>query len=281
MMLLLQAPRIAGLLPARVPDNAVARNRIVQSDALKFMRSLPKQSVDLILTDPPYGTTACAWDTPIPFAQMWECYKRVIKPKGAIVMTASQPFTRALVMSNPSMFRHEWTWVKTRPTGYLNANRGPLKSHENIVVFSGFTVNYWPVFENGKAYRATSGAVGEYVRDKTVGGWHTINDGIRYPISVLPIDSVNGIHPTQKPVALFEYLIRTYTQPGDLVLDPFCGSGTTAIACRNTGRDFLCCDLSAEYVAIANKRLSQTDPYQSRRLAPNLVQRSLFEDMNT
>ena len=213
--------------------------------------------VDMVLMDLPYGTTACAWDTVIPFEPMWKRLKRIVKPRGAIVLTASQPFTSALVMSNPAWFRCEWVIRKPAGTGYLNANRQPMKNHEVAIVFAEGEHAYYPVMRSGKPYRATSGAVGGFVRDKTVGGYLTINDGERYPLSV--IDSTwqtSRLHPTEKPTDIFEYLIRTYTRAGELVLDGTCGSGTTAVAARNTQRQFVCGDTSMRYVEIARERLA-------------------------
>lgn len=232
-------------------------NRIIHGDALDVLRGLPDASVDAIITDPPYGTTACAWDTVVPFEPMWALFKRIAKPNAAIVMTASQPFTSALVMSNPRMFRHAWVWEKPMPTGHLNAYRAPMKAHEDVVVFGAAGVEYYPVFVAGTPYRATSGAAGGYVRDKTTGGHTTVNTGTRHPRTIIRVTNEVGLHPTQKPVALMEYLIRTYTQPGDLVLDPFAGSGTTLVAARNLQRRYIGVELQAEYVETARKRLSE------------------------
>lgn len=195
----------------------------------------------------------------IPFEPMWAAFKRIIKPRGAIVLTASQPFTSALVMSNPKWFRCEWIWRKPQGTGYLNANRQPMKNHENILVFAKGEHNYHPEKLKGEPYRATRGAVGGFVRDKTVGGYLTVSNGERFPLSVLDYASNTGFHPTQKPVALFRYLIRTYTRAGELVFDPVVGSGTTALAARAEERRFIVGDSSAEYVEIARQRLAQ--PY--------------------
>jgi site-specific DNA-methyltransferase (adenine-specific) len=208
-------------------------------------------------------TTACAWDTVIPFAPMWAAFKRVIKPRGAIVLTASQPFTSALVMSNVDWFRCEWIIRKPAGTGYLNANRQPMKNHESAIVFAKGEHNFYPQMRIGKPYSATSGAVGGFVRDKTVGGYLTINNGDRYPLSVIETTwATCGLHPTEKPEDVFRYLIRTYTQEGDIVLDPCVGSGTTAVAARACKRHYICGDSSAEYVAIAQDRLRM--PFEPR-----------------
>lgn len=239
---------------------AWALNTVQCCDLFALCDGLPDASVDMILADLPYGTTACAWDTVIPFEPMWERFKRVIKPHGAIVLTAAQPFTSALVMSNPKMFRYEWVWEKHIGTGFLNANRIPLRSHESCLVFSIGGANYYPQMEHGAPYKKVRSTAGAVTRDQSVAGYISDNDGVRYPKSVLHFDSLAfTVHPTQKPVPLFRYLIRTYTQPGDLVLDPVVGSGTTALAAREEGRHFICGDISPEYVDIARSRLAQ--PY--------------------
>lgn len=245
------------LLPAFVGEPE--RDRVYNVDALTLLRAMPDNSVDAIVTDMPYGTTACSWDTPVPFDGWWQAVKHALKPRGVMVTTASQPFTSALVMSNPKWFRCEWIARKPAGTGYLNANRQPMKNHENVLVFAAGEHGYTPQMRSGKPYRATSGAVGGFVRDKTVGGYLTVNDGERYPLSVIDFKWEQGLHPTQKPVALFDYLIRTYTQAGALVVDPFAGSGTTLIAARNLNRRYIGGDITPEYVDIARQRLSE--PY--------------------
>ena len=229
---------------------------LYHGDCLEVMRTLDAGSVDAVITDLPYGTTACKWDNVIPFAPMWEQVERVLNPHGAFVTTASQPFTSALVMSRPGWFRYAWVWEKSLATGYLNANRSPMKAHEDIAVFSMNGHTYNPQKRHGKPYRATSGAVGDAIRDKSVGGYVTVNDGERYPRSVLRFNSAkNTTHPTQKPLALYEYLIRTYTNAGDVVLDFVMGSGTTGKAAVNTGRSFIGIELDAGYFEIARQRI--------------------------
>lgn len=215
--------------------------------------------VDMILADLPYGTTACAWDTVIPFEPMWVRFKRIIKPRGAIVLTASQPFTSALVMSNPGMFRYEWVWNRSIVSGFLDANRKPLKIHESVLVFCDVAAPYYPQMGKGKSYSQTRELV-----PASVYGKHTkpptINEGWRYPTSILNIPMTQTRdHPTQKPVALFRYLIRTYTRPGDIVVDPVCGSGTTAIAAREEQRRFIVGDSAWQYAGergVARERVS-------------------------
>lgn len=227
-------------------------------DALALCNALPSGSVDMILADLPYGTTQAAFDVLIPFGPMWAAFERVIKPAGPIVLTASQPFTSMLVMSNLRTFRYEWIWRKSQGSNFLDANKKPFKAHESILIFADVPPAYYPQMRTGKPYRSfTSSKTTIYGAFKAV---QTVSDGDRYPLSVLSFDVEDrGYHPTQKPVDLFRYLIRTYTQRGDLVLDPTCGSGTTALAAREEGRHFICGDSSAEYVAIARKRLAM--PY--------------------
>jgi site-specific DNA-methyltransferase (adenine-specific) len=236
------------------------------TDLLTLCAALPDQSIDMILADLPYGTTACVWDVIIPFAPMWAAFKRIVKPRGAIVLTASQPFTSVLVCSNLEMFRYEWVWDKKGPSGFLNAKLGPLKSHESVIVFGSSDCKYIPQMEvlvssdarvrvNGRKSTSVNRVYGEYQSIRQPETYQ------RYPKSILEFSKSNGdpefgLHPTQKPVALFEYLIRTYTQPGDVVLDPCCGSGTTAIAARNAARRWICGDSSAEYVQVAKNRLA-------------------------
>lgn len=230
-------------------------NKVHCMDALELMRILPDGSVDAIITDLPYGTTACSWDEIIPFEPMWAGVKRVLKPRGAFVTTASQPFTSKLIMSNLAWFKYEWVWEKTMATGFLNTPHMPLRAHENIAVFGGSVYN--PQFATGTPYTATTGTQArDTIRDKSIAGVVTNNTGYRHPRTVLKFANETGLHPTQKPLDLYQYLIRTYTQPGDLVLDFCAGSGTTALAAATLNRRYITGDTSAEYCAIARKRLS-------------------------
>ncbi len=235
-------------------------NQVIQGDCLEVMREIPDKSIDMILCDLPYGTTACKWDTVIPFEPLWEQYRRLIKDNGAIVLTASQPFTSQLVMSNPKMFKYEWIWEKSRPTGLFTAKKIPMKKHENVLVFYKNTPTYNPIM--------TKADEDKIDKRKTLNptfspylGVHknrVKDSGNRYPTSILPFPSISqeGQHPTQKPVALFEYLIRTYTNEGDTVLDNCAGSGTTAIACINTNRNYILIEKEPQYIDIINKRIS-------------------------
>jgi len=220
------------------------------------MPKLADKSIDMILCDLPYGTTSCRWDTIIPFEPLWEQYKRIIKDNGAIVLTASQPFTSALVMSNIKMFKYEWIWEKTIASNFMLSKKQPQKKHENILVFYKNQPSINLQMETGKPYS-------DNIRKRTVGihNSETIkkaieNKGTRYPSTVQKINSISqGLHPTQKPVALFEYLIKTYTHEGDLVLDNCAGSGTTGVACKNLNRNFILIEKEQEYIDIINKRL--------------------------
>lgn len=260
------------LLDQRMRQLATQRNQVHCIDAFDLLRLLPDHSVDMILTDMPYGTTACAWDTVIDLDAWWQEAHRVAKPRAAIVCTGSQPFTSRLVMSNIKRFKYSLIWEKDQGTNFLNAPYQPLKIHEDLLVFSemgaSFTpagvMNYYPQMKAGQPYTWNSLKVGGYTFHSRPEKIRVDNSGTRYPNSILEFSQVRGFHPTQKPVALFEYLIRTYTQPGDLVLDPFVGSGTTALAARACGRDYICGDQSAEYVAIARDRLRL--PFEPRQV---------------
>ncbi len=235
-------------------------NKVIQGDCHEVMKDIPNNSIDMILCDLPYGTTACKWDTIIPFEPLWKQYKRIIKDNGAIVLTASQPFTSALVMSNPDMFRYELLWIKEQGTGNLNANKIPLKQHENISIFYKSLPKYNPQMTEGKPYtiRRQKNTNVIFGKTGTKDGYETKNKGERYPTSTLYFNrELKGrFHPTQKPVALFEYLIKTYTNQGDLVLDNCAGSGTTGVACKNLNRNYILIEKEPEYIDIINKRLN-------------------------
>ena len=232
--------------------------KLIQGDCLVEMQNIPSGSVDLILTDPPYGTTACKWDTIIPFDLMWEQLNRIIKPNGAIVMTASQPFTSALIMSNIKMFRYEWIWVKTKASNFQNARKMPMKRHENICVF----YNYLPQY-NHNAVKLSKPKLNSR-KNKGANLGHCVDSGNYYqkdggfPTTDIYFSNPSGkgqLHPTQKPVALMEYLIKTYTNENETVLDFTMGSGTTGVACKNLNRDFIGIELDKEYFEIAKKRI--------------------------
>ena len=229
-----------------------------QGNCLEVMKSIPDGSVDMILTDPPYGTTACKWDSVIDLPLMWEQLKRIIKPNGAIVMTASQPFTTMLIHSNIKYFKYAWVWDKVKPSTGLYAKIMPLRSTEDIVVFGSGKINYFPQMVQKKLIVAEKNCSnGEAFRGARVKRLHD-NKGLGYPKNLLKLsnaDQTGRVHPTQKPVALMEYLIKTYTNEGETVLDFTMGSGTTAVACKQTNRNFIGFELDKNYFDIANKRL--------------------------
>ena len=235
-------------------------------DCLDVMQDIPDGSVDMVMTDPPFGTTACKWDSVIPFEPMWAQLKRITKPSGAIVLMASQPFTSALVMSNVGMFRYDLKWIKTQATGFYNANRMPLRAHEDIIVFYQSLPSYNPQKTAGEPYVQKRGSASEVYQGKDLSV--TVNEtGMRHPLSwrVFQRDA-DKTHPTQKPVALMEYLIRTYTNPGETVLDFTCGSGTTGVACVNTSRKFIGIEMDADYFTVASARIqkAQADAITNR-----------------
>ena len=305
-------------------------NQIICGDCLDIMPNMPDKSIDMILCDLPYGTTTCSWDTIIPFDKLWEQYMRISKYNSIIILTASQPFTSKLVMSNIEMFKYEWIWEKDNGSNPLLANINPMKVHENILIFqndnsyilksfgvyikeirlslglslkdmgnlcnekwyhrggcmyfeTGLSCPTYQQYENikkvlkldnrfdnfmskakftpqmtiGKKYITKAGkSILPHL--KATEGYITKNEGLRFPRSVLKINSEKGLHPTQKPVALFEYLIKTYTNEGDLVLDNCAGSGTTGVACKNLGRNYILIEKEEKYVEIARRRVNAT-----------------------
>ncbi len=231
-----------------------------EGDCLKIMPTLPAQSVDAIICDPPYGTTACAWDSVIPFAPMWECIKHVIKPRGAVVLFGSQPFTSALVMSNPKWFKYCWVWEKVRPIGHLVAKVRPMQKTEDIIVFGNGSIDYFP-----QMVRLVKASVEKYKANGRRGssqhmGFRQGNDyekvtNAKYPVNILKYSSIQDLHPTQKPVDLMAYLVKTYTNPGETVLDFTMGSGSTGAACLETGRNFIGIEKDGHYFDVASERL--------------------------
>ena len=248
--------------------------QLINGECLSEMAKLGTGTVDLILTDPPYGTTACKWDSVIPLEPMWEQLNRIIKPNGAIVMTASQPFTTTLISSNLKMFKYCWVWEKSRGSNFAHTKFQPLKTHEDVVVFScgGSASNsktpmtYNPQFVYGgepyvrKGSGTTESLAGGMTKSATIVNINTT--GKRHPRTVQKFKSdrekFGRFHPTQKPVALMEYLIKTYTNEGETVLDFTMGSGTTGVACKNLNRDFLGIELDKKYFDIATKRINNT-----------------------
>ena len=246
------------------------KKEILLGDCLELMKDIPNGSIDMILADLPYGTTACKWDTIISFDKLWEQYERIVKPNGAIVLTASQPFTSALVMSKPKLFRYEWIWEKTMATGGLMAKYRPMKAHESVLIFNTSKEStYNEQRLDGESYKRIEGKKKDSVIGDKSGGYVTINNGGRAARSVVKISNPNAgsFHPTQKPVELFEYLIKTYTNENDLVLDNTAGSGTTAIACLNTDRQFIVMEKEQKYYDIILKRVADFNKnYETKTL---------------
>ncbi len=248
------------------------KKEILLGDCLELMKDIPNGSIDMILADLPYGTTSIKWDSVIPLEDLWNCYNRIIKDDGAIVLFSSQPFTSKLVMSNPKMYKFEWIWQKTMPTGMGNSSFMPMKYHENILVFYKSKPTYNPQMEKrsdvGIDRLKNSGKVkqgskkGEHFSaTKHTGTYFEYDKTKVLPKSVQLFGSVpncNGtkLHPTQKPIELFQYLIKTYTNENDLVLDNTAGSGTTAIACLNTKRQFIVMEKEQKYYDIILKRVA-------------------------
>jgi len=234
--------------------------QLIHGDCLEEMKKIPDGSIDLVLTDPPYGTTACKWDTVIPFEPMWEQLKRVTKKNGAIVLFGSQPFTSALVMSNVKMFKYEWVWNKVTGRGHLVAKHRPMAQHENILVFGDGKVKYNPqmvLMDKPQKSRSMEASRTSIMGGHTTKESETIIRTHKYPKTIIT-QGVDGryIHPTQKPVALMEYLIKTYTNDGETVLDFAMGSGTTGVACKNLNHNFIGIELERSYFDIAKERIS-------------------------
>lgn len=239
----------------------MSRLMFKQGDCLERLKEVPDGSVDLVLTDLPYGTTQCKWDAVIPFEPLWERLWACLKPNGAIVLFGSFPFTAALVQSQIQYFKYQWTWDKVNKfSGHLNAKKQPLRVTEEVLVFYREQPTYNPQMVPGVPYKATSkgrksdnyGAQKDEVT--------TVNNGLYYPKNLLSIPgdergTAGRLHPTQKPVALLEYLIRTYTHPGNTVLDCTMGSGSTGVAAVNTGRDFIGVELDLKYYTLAVERI--------------------------
>lgn len=228
-----------------------------QTDCLKAMKELPDNNIDMILCDLPYGTTTCKWDVIIPFDKLWEQYERIIKSNGAIVLTAQTPFDKVLGASNLPMLRYEWIWKKDSGTGFLNAKKAPLKNHENILVFYKKTPIYTPQMRFGfKPYSIKKSGDSQIYSSGLSENITTISNGDRYPLTVIDFKrDKDKFHPTQKPVALMEYLIKTYTNESETVLDNCMGSGTTGVACVNLNRNFIGYELDSDYFQIAQKRI--------------------------
>jgi site-specific DNA-methyltransferase (adenine-specific) len=244
----------------------LSTNSLVNADCLEAMKYIADKSIDCIIADLPYGTTACKWDTIIPFEPLWAQYKRIIKDNGAIVLFGSQPFTSALVMSNPKWFKYEWIWNKKRPTGFAIVKKQPMKEHENILIFYKNQPTYNRQFrkkdiKNQRANRVRNSIEKEYSISDNWGIKPKFSvdfdDTKKNPSTILEYSNSNHgkLHPTQKPVLLLEYLVKTYTNEGDTVLDNTMGSGTTGVAAKNLKRSFIGIEMDENYFEIAKSRI--------------------------
>lgn len=235
--------------------------KLYHGDCMELFNIVATSSIDMILCDLPYGITDCAWDKKIPLKPLWAEWARVLKENGAVVLTAQQPFAMELVYSAPRTlrFRYELIWEKSKPLGFLNANRMPLRAHENILVFYRKLPKYFPQMTEGKPYKASNSNRHTTIYRQFGSGVKKDNHGTRHPRSVLRFPQEGQTkHPTEKPQALFEWLIKTYTATGDVVLDNCMGSGTTAAACEATGRRWIGMEQSKEYCEMLQKRLKNT-----------------------
>jgi site-specific DNA-methyltransferase (adenine-specific) len=230
---------------------------LMHGDCLELMKSIPDKSIDMVLTDPPYGTTACKWDVVIPFEPMWNELKRITKDNGAICLFGSEPFSSHLRLSNLKMFKYDWIWDKVKPGNIFNSKRQPLTSHEIISIF-GFKINYYPI-KNGEKIRKTK----IYSKSKTQNHPEYKDERVligKYPKQLIRFSNANQlgrVHPTQKPVELLEYLIKTYTLENETILDFTMGSGSTGVACKNLNRNFIGIEKDDKYFEIAKNRINQ------------------------
>lgn len=247
---------------------------LYNGDCLELMKNIPDGKIDLLLADLPYGLVRCHWDVVIPFEPMWAEFKRIIKPNGAIVLNCQQPFTSMLIMSNLEMFRYCWTWNKSMVTGHLNAHKQPLRTTEDIAVFYSQQCKYNPQFEAGKAYKSTDGnATSNYGKQvaKTVQ-----HEGIRFPKNLINIPNVTTkIHPTEKSIELGMYLISTYTDEGDIILDPTTGSCSYGIAAKRLNRNFIGMELDEKIFSCAKKRIEEEETIEIKTPAGQKVSKLL------
>lgn len=239
-------------------------NKIYNEDCIETMKRIPDGSIDLMLTDPPYNMTGCEWDNAINIDELWNEWKRIVKPNGVFIITASQPFTSDIVISNKKMFKYEWIWEKHKGTNIFGVKREPLKIHESILIFSEGSFTYNPQMERGEAYKKrgkhnVGKKSGLIIANKSVGYAADFDSEKRYPLSIQAFNNhnqkENSFHPTQKPIDLFRYLVRTYTNEGEIVFDGYMGGGTTAIACIIEKRNFIGSELNKEYYELATNRI--------------------------
>lgn len=240
------------------------KNSINQGDCLELMNGIPDKSVDMILADLPYGTTACSWDSVIDLDKLWSQYERIIKDDGVIVLTANISFSNTLINSNKKMYKYKWIWDKVIGVNFMNVNKMPNFGYEEVLVFYNNLPTYNPQMEDGEPYKDNR-EIKERTKTEALGSRASYikqdNKGERYPRGIIEFSARNNnpVHPTQKPVKLFEYLIKTYTNKGDIILDNVAGSGTTGVACQNTNRDYILIEQEEKYIDIIKERLEELD----------------------
>ena len=257
----------------------VQANSLINDDCLNAMKFIPDSSISMILADPPYGTTACKWDSVIPLEPMWEQLKRVIKPNGAIVLFGSEPFSSALRMSNIKNYKYDWVWDKKLAVGHLVAKKRPMARHEIISIFYKKAPTYNPQMvlrEKPRTIKKKIGSGNTVHMNHTQDKDYEVTLDSRYPTTILLESNAKrgGLHPTQKPVALMEYLIKTYTNEGELVLDFTAGSFTTGVACQNTNRDFIGIEMDDNYFKIGSDRMAEN----KKRIEDTVVEKGLIDE---
>jgi site-specific DNA-methyltransferase (adenine-specific) len=246
-------------------------NTVYCGDCLDLLPQMENNSVDMVLCDLPYQMTDCAWDSVIPLTSLWEQYRRIIKLNGAIVLTCAQPFTSVLISSNLQMFKYCWIWQKQQGTGFGNCKRQPLRDYEDVAVFYVQQPVYNPQFEQGKPYRAFSKSKARVYENGGLNPIETVNTGFRYPKQVLKFNwDKDKLHPTQKPLALLEYMVKTYTNEGDLILDNCAGSFSTAVACDNLNRNWICIEKELKYCEIGLSRINDNSLTLNKSVLDNI-----------
>ena len=234
--------------------------KLFKGDCLELLKQVKDKSIDMILADLPYGMTANKWDSVISMDQLWDHYTRLLKVGGVVALFGAEPFSSSLRLSNPKWYRYDWYWIKNRGSGFLNAKRMPLKAVETISIFYPKLPLYNPQMTKGKPYRTKNRTKSNNWASSYKIGWITDNKGTRYPVNAIHFNKISKtIHPTQKPVDLLEYIIKTYTNEGMTVLDNTMGSGSTGVACVNTNRNFIGMELDADYFKIAKERIKKAD----------------------
>ena len=234
------------------------KKEILLGDCLELMKDIPNGSIDAIICDLPYGTTACKWDSVLPFDKLWTEYNRIIKPNGAICLFAREPFTASLVMSNIRNYKHKWIWNKKQTGSFANAKYMPLQIDEDIIVFANGKVNYYPIMRKGVMRKKGGSKKKNEIQSGIKQNHFTINDDY-YPVNIYELANprLNKLHPTEKPIDLMKMLIKTYTNENEIVLDNTMGSGTTGLACLKTNRQFIGIEKEKQYYDVAVRRLSE------------------------